>query len=146
MVLDPLRDPGSALFLARKELVDLILLPLLLLPPDQVVGESAGWSRHAAHPTKLESLLKLLLRLQVQPVTLRLLFNERDKMIFGLAKLLVGTDTEAVENSEVDLADSPRVSPVRLWTRPWPVGWPDGNSSTAGDIWSSSLDASRRGN
>jgi hypothetical protein len=35
-------------------------------------------------------------------------------MIFGLAQLLVGADTEAVENGEVDLADSPRVSPVRL--------------------------------
>jgi hypothetical protein len=52
MVLDPLRDPGSALFLARKELVDLILLPLLLLPPDQVVGEVHRLAGHATPPIR----------------------------------------------------------------------------------------------
>jgi hypothetical protein len=43
-----------------------------------------------------------------------LLLHERHESVLGLAQLLIGAGADAVELTEVDLADSPRLSPLRL--------------------------------
>jgi hypothetical protein len=63
---------------------------------------------------ELVLLLELVPRLHVERVALGLLLHERQESAIGLAQLLVGAGAEAIELTEVDLANSPRLSPVRL--------------------------------
>jgi hypothetical protein len=71
-------------------------------------------SCHTVHPAELVLLLEFLPRLRIKRVALGLLLHERHESVLGLAQLLVGAGAEAIELTEVDLANSPRVSPVRL--------------------------------
>jgi hypothetical protein len=71
-------------------------------------------ARRTSEPAELVLLLEFLPRLRIERVALGLLLHERHESVLGLAQLLIGAGAEAIELTEVDLADSARLSPVRL--------------------------------